>query len=210
MPNWCHQQLLIRGDEDQIKALFAAAARPDSEPDESPFDLNKLVPLDPRAGKEIKHTNPDTGQEVILRCFSDLATDGFDGFAHAIETWGSKWGANNVEGKITDPSTAKMWFDSAWSPVDKMIETISSRYPKLLFVLSYTEEANFFCGYQMFNAGSMIKEWHVDMKEWFKDAAPSNDDVEHEKFVELETKMIETLHMRVQEDQKSEFEKLSV
>ena len=210
MPNWCHQHLLIRGDEAQIKALFDACSQPEAEADEAPFSLNKLVPLDPRASKKIIHANPETQEEVVFSVFADLEKDGFDGCEHALETWGSKWGASEVEGKIVDSTTALMWFQSAWSPVDKMIETISSQYPKLLFVLSYTEEANFFCGYQMFNAGSMIREWHVDIEEWFKDVAPSNDEIEHEKFVARETEMIETLHARVEEDQKLEFKKLPV
>ena len=105
------------------------------------YDLNKLVPLDPRASKEVKTITPD-GTEKVFTAFS-TESDGFDGYLDAIETWGSKWGACNVE--IDDPAldgkTLSMRYESAWSPCDALISKICSMdlvddVPMLGFLLS--------------------------------------------------------------------------
>lgn len=47
-------------------------------------------------------------------------------------------------------SVVELFFESAWSPVDGLIQTISGQFPTLIFGVSMTEEANFFAGYFVF------------------------------------------------------------
>jgi hypothetical protein len=126
------------------------------------YDLNKLVPLDPRGSKEVKTTNAD-GVETTFTAFSS-ATDGFDGYLDACEVWGSKWGACRVE--IDDPTpinkTLLMRYESAWSPCDALISKISAIYPQLVFGTVSTEESSAFIAWSVFHNGEVIEEGHRD------------------------------------------------
>ena len=88
MPNWCFNRTTVMGTKRDIR-VFLKAISNESSSDES-YDMNKLVPLDPRAvveqkimvnGKEDTHSYFATGKE-----------HGFDGMLHAHDVWGIQVG----------------------------------------------------------------------------------------------------------------------
>jgi hypothetical protein len=164
MPNWCYNYMTIKGTKRELAKFVndITVADVKVEGDKSrvvvEYDLNQLVPLDPRASKEVKTTTPD-GVEKVFTAFS-TESDGFDGYLDAVATWGSKWGACNVE--IDDPTSKEknlsMRYESAWSPCDGLICKISAMYPQLMFGVVSTEESSAFVAWSVFHNGEVIEE----------------------------------------------------
>jgi hypothetical protein len=164
MPNWCYNYMTVKGTKRELAKFVndITVADVKVEGDKSrvvvEYDLNKLVPLDPRGSKEVKTTNAD-GTETVFTAFS-TESDGFDGYLDACETWGSKWGACRPEIDDTTPvkNTISVRYESAWSPCDGLIAKISAMYPSLIFGVVSTEESSAFVAWSAFHNGQVIEE----------------------------------------------------
>ena len=90
----------------------------------------------------------------------------------AISNWGSKWGVyDETEWDITEIendglSSAKIWYQTAWSPVSLAWERISKNYPTLEFFHEFADEGGAFVGNQLIQDGNIIDdndyEWDSD------------------------------------------------
>ena len=90
----------------------------------------------------------------------------------AISNWGSKWGVyDETEWDITEVeddglSSAKIWYQTAWSPVSLAWERISKNYPSLEFFHEFADEGGGFVGNQLIQDGNVIEdndyEWDSD------------------------------------------------
>lgn len=148
MPNWCYQTMTVAGNRTQLRRFVKeiTVTKDKSEPahplDED-YSLNHLVPLDPRAS--------------VGDRFADMERDGFDGYNHALERWGTKWGACRPEiisGKGEYPLVIR--FESAWSPATPLIQNISSQYPGLGFATTYYEESWSYAGWTLVHDGEVL------------------------------------------------------
>lgn len=90
----------------------------------------------------------------------------------AIANWGSKWGVyDETEWDISELedngfSSAKIWYQTAWSPVTEAWKRISKNYPTLEFFHEYADEGGCFVGNQLIRDGNIIEdndyEWGSD------------------------------------------------
>ena len=106
MPNWCNNNIEIRGPRAKIEALWKAATA------EAGGLLNAMVPMP----TELEDTTKGSGDE--------LQTEKYDGFTNwydwAVNKWGTKWDVDtegleySEEGE--DMAVITGYFDSAWSP----------------------------------------------------------------------------------------------
>jgi hypothetical protein len=168
MPNWCYNYMTVMGNKREIAKFVKDITVAEIQPQgiyprvTVEYDMNKLVPLDPRGSKEIKTTNAD-GVETTFSAFSS-ASDGFDGYLDALETWGSKWGACRPEIDDTTPLAGKITvrYESAWSPADGLIQKISALYPNLIFGTSSDEESRAFVCWSVFHSGNIIEAGERD------------------------------------------------
>lgn len=169
MPNWCYNYMTVMGNKRElakfVKDITVADVKVEGyyPPQVAvEYDLNKLVPLDPRGSKEIKTTNAD-GVETTFSAFSSKS-DGFDGYLDALETWGSKWGACRPEIDDTTPAgnTITVRYESAWSPADGLIQRISALYPNLIFGTCSDEESRAFVCWSVFHNGIIIEAGERD------------------------------------------------
>lgn len=169
MPNWCYNYMTVMGSKREIAKFVKDITVADVEPNgiysqaTVEYDLNKLVPLDPRSSVTKTHTRTDDeGNEITttMSVFAEKSRDGWDGYMDACETWGSKWGACRPE--IDDPTpvanTISIRYESAWSPADGLIQKISALYPNLIFGVSSDEESRAFVCWSVFHNGEVIEE----------------------------------------------------
>jgi hypothetical protein len=148
MPNWCDNDLFVRGPGESVREFLALANGDRS------FDFNRFEPypehfrsLDKIAEKwdEDCRTNPkgDRGPRPI---------DGFNsgGNEWCVEHWGTKWPAFRVV--VDEPKPWKdgieilIRFDTAWSPPKPVVVTASTLFPSLLFDLRYFDGRGGFRG----------------------------------------------------------------
>lgn len=171
MPNWCYNYMTVLGNKRDLAKFvkdIEVAPKDKEYPDNvKEYDLNKLVPLDPRANIVRHETRVDKdGKEVpyTYSVFADKTRDGFDGYAEALDLWGSKWGACRPE--IDDPTpvanTISIRYESAWGPADALIRNISSLYPNLIFGVSSDEESRAFIVWAVYHNGRTIEEGERD------------------------------------------------
>ena len=184
MPNWCYQTITVKGPREEQLRLVEETRIQGDEPNVRSLRLANLVPLDPRAIKMIS----SSGSEYST--FSS-EEDGFDGYMHALEIWGSKWG--DCETAVTDEECEQtiLWTKSAWSPINNLLINISKQFPALAFCSMYSEEFNHFAGCILIKDGRILDEYQADVEEVFfsKGLAPSTIDEEHERFLKAEEKL---------------------
>lgn len=163
MPNWCYNYMTVKGTKRELTKFIKDIEVKYTEEEVKiteykEYDLNQLVPLDPRGSKEF--TSSGTDGVVHTHTAFTTSKDGFDGYLDAIETWGSKWGACSVD--IDDPTPdgkmISMRYESAWSPCDGLISKISAMYPSLIFGTVSTEESSAFVAWSAFHNGEVIEE----------------------------------------------------
>lgn len=168
MPNWCYNYMTVMGNNrDLRKFVKDIEADVQDDPKRKEYDLNKLVPLDPQASVTRTYTRTDENGNEVTHTYTVFATpkeDGFDGYAEALNLWGSKWGACRPEIDDTTPvaNTISIRYESAWGPADELIRNISSLYPNLIFGVSSDEESRAFVCWSVFHDGVLIEAGERD------------------------------------------------
>ena len=79
----------------------------------------------------------------------------------AIRNWGTKWGAYDTgEWDVTvnenDNSSARVSYNTAWSPATEFFKRASLLFPTLTFVTEYADEGELFVGETNFENGEII------------------------------------------------------
>ena len=168
MPNWCYQNLEVRGPSHDLDSFIDAMQV--TEPDsagvmQTSVELNQMCPVDDRTFA-YKTVTTKEGKEQLIKTYATFSEDGFDGYAHCVEIWGTKWGACHIvwDGK-KGKYPIRIYFESAWSPACGLIKAISSKFPTLLFGLEYTEEADFFAGCELYQNGNIINTHEIGTAE---------------------------------------------
>lgn len=182
MPNWCYQNLTVRGDKEEIKR-FCDAIRLDDR-----LSLNHLYPtpqelIDTDAGHFTAEPNPNwknllANKEITQEWYDELVQRNAEGYAKNQENiakygygdwydwncakWGTKWGACEVSITDVGDEFCNIKYESAWSPASGLIAKISSLFPKLMFSITFTEESDAFAGVEVFVNGEIIGEYVME------------------------------------------------
>lgn len=165
MPNHVDNRLTVTGDVAELKKFISATYEGNEN-----YDFNKLVPLDPRASKEVRWEKAD-GTEQVFTAFADKEKDGFDGYNEACRMWGSKWGAYDIQAggawyEVLDKEEyhdVTFTYNSAWSPAGELMRRISEQFPTLSFGTWFTEEGMGFAGWELYKNGELISEASHDL-----------------------------------------------
>jgi hypothetical protein len=190
MPNHCDNRLTITGDKKELIRFVSETHEGGND-----YDFNKLVPLDPRASKVVRWEKED-GTEQVFGAFSS-AEDGFDGYQNALDVWGTKWGAYDIQPNGAwhevldkeDYHDITFAYQSAWSPARKLIQRISAQFPTLAFGVWYTEEGMGFAGWELYKDGEEIAENSISLNnlpeyDWDDDASMEKHDQAMEEVYE--------------------------
>lgn len=136
MPDWCENQLVIKGQKEKVQEFVDKAKRIDfcgeDELKEEPRSLLMFSSFYP-IPKEL------------------FAEDGDSDTWHiwTLKNWGCKWDPDKTELKITtldNITVATYRFLTAWSPPDVFVRKVSKDMPDLDFLLIYSEFGTGFYG----------------------------------------------------------------
>lgn len=111
MPNWCQNSVTFKHeDANQVTKLIAAFN------DDCLF--NAFVPCPPEL-----HEETPAGEDYVARDQArqdaNIKNFGYSSwYDWCVDNWGTKWEVDSEEGNAeeTDPNTATLYFDTAWSP----------------------------------------------------------------------------------------------
>ena len=173
MPNWCENELTITGPDVQ-KVLNAI--RSESDEDARVLDFNQILPY-PKPFRELDERNQEYQEKYFAIDKDDperqvrldvLAAeynvepgtpwlkDGFNsgGYEWCCEAWGTKWNAARAVLSLQKDGSARIDFDTAWSPPIPVIEKLSAMFPDHHFTLEYFEGGCGFCGQARWEKGN--------------------------------------------------------
>ena len=81
------------------------------------------------------------------------------------EYWGTKWDAIHVECCKEDEQII-YYFETAWSPPCAWLDVVAAKYPRLRFVLEYSESGLDFWGKDVYENGVQIVNKSMDLSEY--------------------------------------------
>lgn len=161
MPNWCSNRMVITGGKRELQRFMKCITVYPRLTNGETYDMNSLVPLDPRTFVTRTYTSgtDDEGNTVerSVSAFADEDEDGFDGYSHAVERWGSKWGACSITLASEEDNELVIHFDTAWNPADNLIRAISKDFPGLVFGVSSEDESRDNTVWTVFHYGDTVE-----------------------------------------------------
>ncbi len=145
MPNWCHTRLSVEGSPENVSAFIAG--------------LGVGVP-----------TLGNLPCASILETYYPIPEEYDAGWQ--THNYGSKWADCHTYLEEYDGNDyaayAVFTFDSAWSPLSQGFRHLSELFPDLRFELSHEEEADFFCGAEVFRDGHVLFSDLFDPEDHYK------------------------------------------
>lgn len=162
MPNWCYNDLTLRGDAEEIGRYLDLVSGGDSSTDSdlSEWDLTRVHPMPEILHRTTSGFTSDEDQAKEWSRLSDLAeaeTGHRSWYSWAIANWGTKWAPN-----VTDFDGHNIRFETAWCPPDQLIRRSSEMFPNLTFTVVSTEEGEAFVCASVFRGGQLVSEFGVE------------------------------------------------
>ena len=184
MPNWCSNTMVVKGPKPELKRFLKAMKVKEMqkqgeikddkwvETGEKEVEVDSLNHLDPIPQDLINtvagSVSEDKKADHVKQMQDNLDKYGYkDWYDYACSVWGSKWGASEVyvSKDNCDDGSISLSFQSAWSPCNGLIARISEKFPKLVFGIVFTEEAEFFAGWVVIHNGRLIVEGEGETEE---------------------------------------------
>jgi hypothetical protein len=181
MPNLCGNRLTITGPEADVNTFVAGIVPNDNG---EPCIVDAYLPFP----HELK------GEDNV---FTD------EGWAWTAENWGTKWGDYDTYLASYSPGEAVYHYTTAWTPMDRAIEKISTQFPTLQFVTEYEEEGNGLLGATAHRNGVTLDSQTLGNEEWPElKELPDGDfdwDGHHHAVEQLRTELVNDLYANLRE-----------
>lgn len=158
MPNWTYNTLTIHGDKKEIDRFIDLIRYVDDDGEEQFNILNTLLPTPQELVDTMKGWYGDEEEQRALEQQKELnlAKYGYtDWYEWNCANWGCKWSDSftNVTPPSNEGDHAIVSFHTPWDAPRVGFAKIAQLFPTLTFVLSYTEEGNFFVGATAYRGG---------------------------------------------------------
>ena len=161
MPNLCTNNLLVTGDQKEVKRFHDAITKGEMKDYEQFRILDNLLPTP----KELQDTpkgsfgESDKQKTMEEQNKANIAKFGYkDWYDWNCANYGSKW--SDYDGVINtyEAGLLDVVFMSAWSPITQGIIHVSREFPKLNFILTYEEGGMAFLGGMAIKAGELLSD----------------------------------------------------
>lgn len=196
MPNHCTNNLMVMGDEQEVKRFREAITNGENLEQYSEFSiLANLLPCP----EELANTPSgsfasDEQKKVDEKNKSNIAKFGHkDWYEWNCANYGSKWSDFDGQFGTVTPTELNLIFMSAWSPLGEGIRNVSKQFPTLDFVLSYDEGGMAFCGSYAIHNGEFITEFEGEYPT-ITDEQCEND--EYDEFYEQVRTVVQVLEVK--------------
>lgn len=147
MPDWCFNNLRLRGADAQLEELREAVAGPGSALD---FERVEETPA------ELAGRNPDPGTVALAAMCG--AAEAEDSYAWRAAHWGCIRPAEreSVHLEDTEPGVLAYRLSTPWSAPDGIAATLAARFPALKVELAFLQPARGFAGVVAFEGGKEV------------------------------------------------------
>ena len=169
MPNWCYQNLTVKGDNAELSRLIKETEQQTDE-GEKYISFNALIPCPQELTDTVEGSYGDEEKQKALeeQQKKNLLKYGFrTWYDWAEKVYGTKWGACDVSQhtELTPTSSYINYsFQSAWSPAMELLSGMSMLFPTLTFGVSFTEESDAYAGWIILQNGETVgaEEYEID------------------------------------------------
>lgn len=151
MPNWCENDVYVRGPRSEVEKVVAHLKSDNRE-----FDFNKVIPypeklrqMDEDANafsyfnKEVQNLSQEeiTVRREAYKKKWGTDKDGFNsgGYEWCHENWDTKWNACDITSRMNKNGSAFYSFSTAWASPTKVFVALSRLFPKVLFRIKWYE-----------------------------------------------------------------------
>jgi len=149
MPNWCENDLVVKGKKEHLDTFRVAVAVLEGE-NKTDLSFDKILPM-PEELKNTTAPSKNPSEELNKKYGAD------NWYNWSIINWGSKWNACEVY--LEKRARSLLYcFNTAWSPPMPFILKASLLFPELEFALQYFEAGMGFCGMYVCKNGQIINE----------------------------------------------------
>ena len=184
MPNHTSQRLIVTGENGHLGDLLEAVKSTGANEETgktSGFCLQSIIPMPEvlhavscpvKVVSEVDYKKflteekpfPGMGGPITKKMQKEyIKLYGFDNwYDWALDNWGTKWDVYSVGKWYKQKNKASITFQSAWSPVNKVIQVLSGRFHELTFNLKFSDEGGFFLGYNTFSEGQTAVQTKVE------------------------------------------------
>lgn len=177
MPNWCSNKLEVDGSKKDI-ALFAATFENGllcfSQTVQLPEELSGLSTGSMPHKDKVLHVWRDTpsGPEPVDEdaLVAKYGTASWHDWC--VKHWGTKWDLSDCTPAITG-TKIRAWFDTAWSPPEGWLKSVSAKFQNLDFTLYFSEGGMGFWGTVKAKAGTCISD--VNSKGYYREGLTDED-----------------------------------
>ncbi len=192
MPNWCENNLYIKGDKAALAEFVERVTVMDKDGKQDFEILKNLHPTPQGLIDSFEQPDVNTWDEAQREAKhqENLAAYGFkDWYQWTLSNWGTKWGdCHTYLG--TDEIVDKLvfGFSSAWCPPLEGIAYIATLFPDLEFALGYEEGGMDFFGFVTFDSDGEYEDSSHEMSSiagWDEIDFDSEDDDPYEKSMKL-------------------------
>lgn len=157
MPNWCDNQLFIKGEKAELDNFIQQIKNSPEQTQKRGQELDILQNLYPCPQELIETVSGFlSGDEQIAleqKQSENLAKYGHkDWYDWCNSNWGTKWGDSDTFLEFFVDDKIALNFQSAWSPPINGIAHIATMFPALEFTLSYNEGGMGFYGVTTFTS----------------------------------------------------------
>jgi hypothetical protein len=144
VPDWCFNNLWLRGDARQLEELREAVAGPGGA-----LDFERVDPTPP----ELAAHRPDPDGAMIAALCG--AAEAEDPYAWRGAHWGCTRQADPASVRIEDTEEGVLSFrlSTPWSPPEGIAATLAARFPALVVELAFFHPARGFAGAIAFEGG---------------------------------------------------------
>ena len=155
MPNWVFTQMEVRGSEEEVKRFRDGIG-------EKGF-CESYFPCPQELRDTLSGWSSDQAvqAEREKQYEANIAKYGYrDWYDWSCANWGTKWG--DCDFQMDDPyDKGDTWvshaqYNTAWSPAEGALKTISAMFPTLLFITEFDEEGGHFAGVTAYRDGVII------------------------------------------------------
>lgn len=113
--------------------------------DDTVENLQKII--DDPESKEYQVDNAKTKLQML----DNIQTTGYGSwYGWSVNNWGTKWNAYDT---YRNDETS-LYFETAWSPPEPVIQALSRKHPDHVFTLKYADEGGGFLGYTVYRNGN--------------------------------------------------------
>ena len=162
MPNWCENELYIKGSKDELKKFVEHA-----KGEKKIIDFNKFIQYPKRFAK-MDEKAMEWDEKHPKDSWANRPKDGYNsgGYEWCIKNWGTKWNACHLDAYDPNPEDLGykdegellFKFDTAWSPPIPVIKKMGKEFPNLKLTLLYFETGCAFNGILRIENGKITED----------------------------------------------------